>query len=307
MFQVDVDGDGMGKFDWVLLSANGNAAYKLDGVAADGGFAYAGPIDIDYKINGNSITTGAKGTLDAPTPPAEDCSNGCSNINSNNLEGYTVITEWKSGPQVKDVLKTTYVFLQNTQAIVVLEYANGSQRVARGTYYPYEEGNGLAFTNSSAKFDNGEDYIDGLDGPNDLTAITVGKSHNIFNNIVTSIIPNDANDIDEATVSSSIVEDPESDEGAPNYAVLSSASSLMLYNNLSTAQRNTIFNQVGATNNMSRYDSSVALHCSDYGYTMKMVSSTTDGVMSTSYMSSDMQKMCLEFEYHSGNLSMAIY
>jgi hypothetical protein len=94
MFQVDVDGDGMGKFDWVLLSANGNAVYKLDGVADDGGFAYAGPIDIDYKVNGNSITTGAKGTLDEtaePQPqPVDDDPNKLHVTNASDLYGYTI-------------------------------------------------------------------------------------------------------------------------------------------------------------------------------------------------------------------------
>ena len=94
MFQVDVDGDGMGKFDWVLLSANGNSVYKLDGVADDGGFAYAGPIDIDYKIDGSSITTGAKGTLDESTEPepqpVEDDPNKLHVTDASDLYGYTI-------------------------------------------------------------------------------------------------------------------------------------------------------------------------------------------------------------------------
>jgi hypothetical protein len=133
MFQVDVDGDGMGKFDWVLLSANGNAVYKLDGVAADGGFAYAGPIDIDYKVNGNSITTGAKGTLDAPTPPAEDCSNGCSSINANNIAGYTVFIEDTNNIGV-DIREYIYIFGANNTVEVVLNRKDGGQTVYEGTY-----------------------------------------------------------------------------------------------------------------------------------------------------------------------------
>jgi hypothetical protein len=111
MFQVDVDGDGMGKFDWVLLSANGNAVYKLDGVAADGGFAYAGPIDIDYKVNGNSITTGAKGTLDEitePEPqPVDDDPNKLHVMHASDLYGYTN-TSVKTQVGAFDAAQMTY-------------------------------------------------------------------------------------------------------------------------------------------------------------------------------------------------------
>ncbi|MEA2111016.1 MAG: hypothetical protein U9P71_03100 [Campylobacterota bacterium] len=66
MFPVDIDGDGKnGKFEWVMLSAdiNKKSAYKLAGANDNGTFAYSGKIDIDYKIDGTSITTGAAGTF----------------------------------------------------------------------------------------------------------------------------------------------------------------------------------------------------------------------------------------------------
>jgi hypothetical protein len=133
MFQVDVDNDGeKGKFDWVLLAAQGSAAYKLDGVAADGGFAYAGPIDIDYKIDGTKITTGAKGTLD-DTTPTEDCSNGCSTINANNLPGYTVFIEDSNGYGV-EVQEYIYIFENDNKVKVILNRKDGGQIVHDGTY-----------------------------------------------------------------------------------------------------------------------------------------------------------------------------
>ncbi len=54
----DVDGDGSKKFDWVLLSANLNnkSVYKLAGVADNQTFKYSAKLDIDYSVNGNTIT-----------------------------------------------------------------------------------------------------------------------------------------------------------------------------------------------------------------------------------------------------------
>jgi hypothetical protein len=66
MFNIDIDGDGtLGKFEWVLLSVDmqHKAVYKLAGANANGTFAYSKKIDIDYKIDGSTIVTGAVGTL----------------------------------------------------------------------------------------------------------------------------------------------------------------------------------------------------------------------------------------------------
>ncbi len=122
MFQVDVDGDGMGKFDWVLLAANGKSAYKLDGVADDGGFAYAGPIDIDYKIVGTKITTGPAGTL------------GDSAIIPNNLSGKTAFVEDKNNISM-DTKEWIYIFESDTKVKVVINRNDGGQLVyENGTY-----------------------------------------------------------------------------------------------------------------------------------------------------------------------------
>ena len=54
----DVDGDGNTKFDWVLLSTDMSAksVYKLKGVTSSGTFDYTDAIDVDYSVDGNTIT-----------------------------------------------------------------------------------------------------------------------------------------------------------------------------------------------------------------------------------------------------------
>ena len=77
MFQLDgdIDGDGSLKFDWVLVLATGKkAAYKLVGVRDNGTFQYSDKLNIDYKIVGNTVQTGAVGTFDgsANVPDTND-------------------------------------------------------------------------------------------------------------------------------------------------------------------------------------------------------------------------------------------
>jgi len=50
---ADVDGDGSGKFDWVLFYIDDQepAVYKLSGVSDTGNFDYSRPLDITYKIS----------------------------------------------------------------------------------------------------------------------------------------------------------------------------------------------------------------------------------------------------------------
>jgi len=130
----DVDGDGSQKFDWVLLSTdlNNKSAYKLAG-EKDGSFEYSGPLDIDYKIDGNIITTGAAGAFDAVTPPQDDCDNGCNSIHSNNLAGYTVFIEDTTGIGV-DVQEYIYIFDKDNKVKIVLNRKDGDQVVYEGTY-----------------------------------------------------------------------------------------------------------------------------------------------------------------------------
>ena len=136
MFQVDVDVDGMGKFDWVVLAKSGSGAYKLTGVSDKGTFDYSNKLDIDYRVNGTDITTGAVGTLDAAeeTPPTDTCTNGCSSINFNNLAGYTVFIEDTKNIKI-DNKETIYIFESATQVKIVTNRDDGGQVVhSNGTY-----------------------------------------------------------------------------------------------------------------------------------------------------------------------------
>ena len=67
MFQLngDIDGDGSKKFDWILSAANPAtpASYKLEGVSDSGTFQYSDKLNIDYRVEGTTITTGAVGTF----------------------------------------------------------------------------------------------------------------------------------------------------------------------------------------------------------------------------------------------------
>ena len=51
----DFDSDGSTKFDWIFVSINGNAVYKLTGVNEKGTFKYSEPIDINYTIENNKV------------------------------------------------------------------------------------------------------------------------------------------------------------------------------------------------------------------------------------------------------------
>ena len=52
----DVDNDGSQKFDWVLVSPNNQAVYKLSGVSENGTFLYSKPLDINYTISEGVIS-----------------------------------------------------------------------------------------------------------------------------------------------------------------------------------------------------------------------------------------------------------
>jgi fibronectin type 3 domain-containing protein len=54
----DIDGDGVLKFDWILVYTNMNdkQVYKLNGVNASGNFEYSNKIPVNYAVSGNSIT-----------------------------------------------------------------------------------------------------------------------------------------------------------------------------------------------------------------------------------------------------------
>lgn len=110
MFAVDIDGDGHNsKFEWVLLSTdmNNKAVYKLAGASESGTFLYAGPIDIDYQMDGNTITTGVTGTLNTG---ADACSGGCHSISASKLAGYTVVSAQEGAITMNGIKQVLYIF-----------------------------------------------------------------------------------------------------------------------------------------------------------------------------------------------------
>ena len=93
----------------------------------------------------------------------------------------------------------------------------------------------------------------------------------------------------------------------PLYAELSTASGVYIYNNLPQSELDTVYRNVGQAAQLSRYDSTVNFHCSDYNFTMPLPASTENGITSQAYMSSDMQRLCTEFTYSTGSHSIVMY
>jgi len=308
MFQVDVDGDGTkGKFDWVLLSATSKAVYKLNGVAADGGFAYAGPIDIDYKVNGSKITTGVPGSL-SDSSSSSSSSQGVTgeSINSADLAGWTVVSEYKSGVKFKDIKTASYIFLQNNQVIIVFDLFDGSRRVARGAYNQ-SHGNNVAIINPT--YDDGKSFVlaSGISTPNGTDLITVGKS-NAFPYTVTKIVANNINAFNENTVTTIVVDKSTADGTAPMYDQIKGKSNIIIFNNFSSASANETHDLMYPS--YAKADSSSEIHCTDYDFTdVFLDSKEEDGIVTVVYLQDG--NMCYEFDYKNhpehGSLNTVFY
>ena len=270
-------------------------------------------IDASSAIEHLKDTMGQLDTTSSSSSSVSSAQNSSSapdgqSIDSAQLTGYTLVTEYQSGTKVKNTQKVTLIFMSGNQVISVIDYFDGSRRVARGTYNnDPKDGAELAILN--AKYDNGEMYVDGIAGPNGLEEITVGQSHTSVNTFVTSIIKNEDNGIDEATVASTAVGGSGGNGDAPMHDELY-GKNLTIYQNASTAVISQIqpsFDYI----NSKRYDSSVELHCTDYGYSSILVESTSqDGAHNTTYMEGS--NLCIEMDYQnatsgSGSLQVVWY
>jgi len=215
-------------------------------------------------------------------------------ISSSDLAGKTVVSEYKDGVKVKNIQKTSYIFLPNNKVIAVFDLFDGSRKVARGAY---NESNGNNVAILEPIFDNGESFIPafGLSTPNGIDKITVGKSIAIYD--VTAIVDNADNGIDEATVVSTEGAAPTDNGSAPMYDTLYNKT-LTICNNASSDVINELDYSYKYGGN-TRYDSNVVLHCTDYGYTDINIENTNqNGTNSKSYFfPGDMDKMCLEMDY----------
>lgn len=247
-------------------------------------------------------TPGA-GETESPSIAIDDStqnqdSSGTSNqvISSANLANMTIVSEYADGTKIKDVKKSSYIFLPNSEIIAVFDLFDGSRKVARGTYHE-SDGNNVAVIDSV--YDNDESFIPafGISTSNSFDQITVGESIGLYR--VTAILDNDENGIDEATVASIAVEAVDENEDAPMHDALY-GKSLSIYNNVTSDLVDGMQPTFEYADKV-RYDSNVALHCTDYGYTTIFVEGTDDGVNSKVYMlESDSNKMCTEATYTSG-------
>lgn len=214
-------------------------------------------------------------------------------INSANLAGYTVVSEYANGTKIKNIKKTSYIFLANNQVIAVFDLYDGSRKVARGSYNQ-SHGNNVVII--SPAFDNDENFMPafGISTPNGIDEITVGESTAIYN--VTAIVDNANNGIDETTVASTTVEGPEENPDAPMYDELN-GKSMMIYNSISGAAIGDL-SYTMQYNGYTQYNGTAALHCTDYGYSEIFVEGTDNGVhYKTYFLPSDSSIVCMEFDY----------
>jgi hypothetical protein len=248
-----------------------------------------------YSVSSQSSSSSSSSISSAQSSSTASVTDGQS-IDSADLAGYTIVSEYKSGTKVKDVKKISYIFLPNNESITVFELFSGAIKVAHGTYND-SNGNNVAILNPT--FDNNEDFIPafGISSPSDVDKITVGESIALYP--VTAIVTNDNNSIDESTVASTAVEEPEENTDAPMYDELY-GKSLSIYNGISADLLNGMnytFEYAGNT----RYDSNVELHCTDYGYTDVFTEGTENGVTSKTYMfPGNSNIMCFESNYTAG-------
>lgn len=220
-------------------------------------------------------------------------------ISSSNLAGKTVVSEYSNGVKVQNIKKTSYIFLPNDEVIAVFDLFDGGRKVAHGTYNE-SDGNNVAIITPT--FDNDENFIPafGISSPSSIDQITVGESTAIYT--VTAIVDNADNGIDEATVASTAVGGSGGNTDAPMHDTFY-GKSLNIYNNVSTDLVNGLQYTYDYNGN-TRYDSNVALHCTDYGYVDIFVEGTTEGRTSKTYfLPDDSSKSCMEFDYSnaSGN------
>lgn len=222
-------------------------------------------------------------------------STGVDSIDSANLAGKTLIAEYKSGVKIKDIKKTSYIFLADNKTICVFDFFDGSRKVARGVYNE-SDGNNVAII--SPVFDNGETFVPafGISTPNGIDKITVGKSKTFYT--VTSIVDNADNGIDESTVTSTSSSNTGSTQNGD--AVMYDefyAKQLSIYNNVSSY----VIDQLSYTYKFagnSKYNSDTQVHCVDYGYKEMLIENTNQGVHVKTYQfPNKIDLLCMEYDY----------
>jgi hypothetical protein len=256
----------------------------------------------------DSTTTSSTGTT-GTSSSSSVAQSGTSQerISSSNLANMTVVAEYQSGPIVQNIEKVSYVFLPNSEAIVVFDLFDGSRKVARDSHYYESDGNNVALLNLA--FDDGESFgiiiAAGISSPGGIDLITVGES-TAFPYTVTAILGNAENGIDENSVTT--VNVSSSSSSADSNSPLATATSITIYNNSSKTEIDKT-EPTFSYSDFTRYDSNTPLHCIDYGFTSPIIDNTDKGVHSLSYMEGG--RSCFEIDYEnssiSGNANAAFY
>jgi len=220
-------------------------------------------------------------------------------ISSSNLANMTVVAEYGDGPIVQNIEKVSYIFLPNSEAIVVFDLFDGSRKVARDSHYYESDGNNVALLNPV--FDGGESFgiifAAGISSPGGVDLITVGES-TAFPYTVTAILSNDDNGIDEGSVTNISI--TSSSSSADANSPLSTASNITIYNNSSKTEIDKT-EPTFSYSDFTRYDSNSPMHCTDYGFSAPIIDDTENGVHSLSYMEGG--RMCFEIDNENGPIS----
>jgi hypothetical protein len=225
-------------------------------------------------------------------------------ISASELEGKTIVAEYKSNSnsvKIKNIEKVSYIFLYGDKVIAVFDLSDGSRKVAHGSYNAIS-GSQLGVLDPI--FDNGENFMPafGIASPTGLSKITVGQSVAIYP--VTAIIDNDANGIDEATVTSTSSSSGDTNSGdIPMYDILN-GKSMTILNNATSADINGMDSAM-TINGFTRKNSNTELHCSDYGYPNPLAETDEDNVHVTTYMEGT--SMCVEYDYKDGSNNAVWY
>ncbi len=235
---------------------------------------------------------GSSSENDDSRPPAAE---GIQEISSEALGGYTVVSEYKSGPKFGNIKKTHYIFLDDKHAIAVFDLFDGSIKVARDNSYTHFDGNNVAFLNPT--WDNGDEistFIPAISTEVGYSKITVGHSTaNPYD--VTQIVSNEDNGIDEETVTATGGSSSPSTSSGDD-SVLNNKN-LSIYNNIDVAKAFGSADYL-EKNSDNIYESSTPLHCTDYGYSSADIvaeETTALGTHNMTYMHGTL--LCIEVDY----------
>jgi len=231
---------------------------------------------------------------------------GLQAISSEELAGYTVVSEYKNGLKALNIKKVNYIFLAGEKAIVVIDLFDGTRKVLRATIYHHDKGNHVVIMPGDFTWDNGDkitSFAPDIETENGYNKITVGHSSALPYK-VTAIVSNSENGIDEATVtatgSSSSTQD--TNNTAPTVPNPMSHN-ISIWNNIDQGKAFGNSNYL-SENTAHILPSNTAVHCTDYGYTASdKVSDFTSNLEVHSMAYSHGQFSCMESDYGSSGAS----